>query len=142
MQAPYLFVTFKPYADRNQILKGDLSELNPENQSHAPFMQDQESAVPTDPQKARNHRMAAISFAATNFPMENLIQVDEDMAFDEDASNPRQFQRSIVQVDLAEMAMEAEKKKEAEPVHHHNHNQNKVVAKSSSQIGDTKQFQK
>lgn len=25
VQSPYLFVTFKPYADRNQILKGDLA---------------------------------------------------------------------------------------------------------------------
>lgn len=35
VQAPYLFVTFKPYADRNQILKGDLSQLNQDQQNHA-----------------------------------------------------------------------------------------------------------
>lgn len=27
VQTPYLFITFKPYADRSQILKGDLSLL-------------------------------------------------------------------------------------------------------------------
>ena len=74
-------------------------------------MQETETAMPTDPKKARNHRMAAISFAATNFPMENLIQVDEQMAFDEEEADPRQFKRSIVQVDLAEMNQEQEKKK-------------------------------
>ena len=86
VQAPYLFVTFRPYADRNQILKGDLSQLTQDNQSHAPFMQLQgsEAANQNDRQKLRNQRMVAISFAATNFPMENLIQVDEHMAFDGD----------------------------------------------------------
>lgn len=31
VQTPYLFVTFKPYADRNQILQGDISLLNKDN---------------------------------------------------------------------------------------------------------------
>lgn len=30
VQTPYLFITFKPYADRGQILKGDLSMLTSE----------------------------------------------------------------------------------------------------------------
>lgn len=37
--APYLFVTFRPYADRNQILKGDLSQLSQDPQGPTPFLQ-------------------------------------------------------------------------------------------------------
>lgn len=86
--------------------------------------------------------MAAISFAATNFPMENLVQVDEHMAFDEDEPDARQFKRSIVQVDLAEMSQEQEKKKQEAPDQgHHNHLQSQVIAKSS-QAGEAMQFQK
>lgn len=37
--SPYLFITFKPYADRSQILKGDLSALTQQSKSIAPGIQ-------------------------------------------------------------------------------------------------------
>lgn len=49
--------------------------------------------------------MAAISFAATNFPMENMLAVDELMAFGEEITttqNQRQLQRSIVQHEISD----------------------------------------
>ena len=50
--------------------------------------------------------MIAISFAATNFPMENLVEVDALLDFerpevDED-EQPRRENRSVVQLDRKE----------------------------------------
>ena len=75
VQTPYLFITFKPYADRSQILKGDLSALAQETSSFMPHlaMRDSDSKGRSEAKKLSNHKMAAISFAATNFPMENMI---------------------------------------------------------------------
>lgn len=58
--------------------------------------------------------MAAISFAATNFPMENLIQVEE-LAFEgAEDQEARPLQRSIVHTDLEDFQEQERARRKAE----------------------------
>jgi hypothetical protein len=70
-----------------------------------------------DPKKLSNHQMAAISFAATNFPMENLIQADELLAFDEEnfEQPARDLQRSIMRTDVADIVKDQKLSKTVNP---------------------------
>ena len=84
--------------------------------------------------------MVAISFAATNFPMENLIQVDEMGVVDGFGEGTGELKRSIVSVDLnPEQGKTKKKDSNKDPnTSRSSLNQSMLSSKSSQKLNDTK----